>query len=145
MRKITRIVIHHSASGRDTTTVADITRWHIEKKYDGIGYHRVIEGDGEVKMGRADERIGAHAYGANTGSLGICLTGNFDTEKPSPAQVEALVQVLAALCKRHGLPASAIVGHRDTIATSCPGENLYDQLPAIRTRVAGYLTQKETP
>lgn len=141
MRKITKIVIHHSASARDTTTIADITRWHLEKKYDGIGYHRVIEGDGEVKMGRDDERIGAHAYGANTSTLGICLTGNFDKEKPDPRQIEALIQTLAVLCKRHGLKASSIIGHRDTIATSCPGKYLFEQLPAIRQRVAGYLVK----
>lgn len=141
MRKINKIVVHHSASPRDTTTIADITRWHLEKKYDGIGYHRVIEGDGTVKMGRDDTRIGAHAYGANTGTLGVCVTGNFDKEKPSPAQLEALIQTLAALCKRHGVKASGIIGHRDTIATSCPGQHLFSQLPAIRQRVAGYLAK----
>ena len=139
MRNITRIVIHHSASSRTGTTLALIDAWHRNQGYDGIGYHRVIEGNGAVRQGRADSRIGAHAYGHNHDSIGICVTGNFETETPTTAQIDALVQTCAVLCKRHGIPAAAIVAHRDLMATACPGKNLYSQLPAIRSRVAGYL------
>lgn len=138
-RKITRIIIHHSASSRDTTTVAQIEGWHLKEGYTGIGYHKIITGDGTAHQGRADEAIGAHAYGSNHDSLGICVTGNFDKEHPSAAQRKTLVQTLAVLCRRHGIPPERIIGHRDTIATACPGKNLYADLPAIRREVAGYL------
>ena len=139
MRTIKRIVIHHSASPKNSTTVKDIERWHVAEGYDGIGYNRIIEGDGDVVMGRDDARIPAHAYGHNKDSLGICVIGNFEKEAPSQQQIERLVQVLAILCKRYGVAAEAIVGHRDLLPTACPGKNLYNQLPAIRARVAGYL------
>lgn len=139
MRKLTRIVIHHSASPRATTTAKMIDEWHRAEGYDGIGYHRVIEGDGEVVMGRADEKIGAHAYGFNKDTLGICVVGNFEKEAPTHQQIERLIQVLAILCKRYNIPASGIIGHRDVLPTACPGQNLFNQLPAIRQRVAGYL------
>lgn len=139
MRKINDIVIHHSASARDTTTVAMIKSWHLAKGYSDIGYHYVITGDGKLHVGRPAEQIGAHAYGRNTDTLGINLTGNFDIEKPKPGQVDTLVQLLATLCKRHKLKPSDILGHRDTIATSCPGNNLYNMLPEIRKKVATYL------
>lgn len=139
MRPIKKIILHHSASGRDTTTIKDIERWHLEKKYNGIGYHLVIEGGGLLRTGRPYEKIGAHAQGFNTGSIGICLTGNFEEEEPDEEQIKQLVQVLATLCKRHGLPVSAIVGHRDVNKTACPGKNLYKLLPLIRQKVAVYL------
>lgn len=139
MRKISRIVIHHSASPKATTTIQDIERWHKEKGYNGVGYHKVIEGGGITRQGRPDEVVGAHAYGHNTGTLGVCVCGNFDSEEPDAEQLKELVQVLAVLCKRHGLKAGAIVGHRDVNATSCPGKNLFSKLPDIRQRVTGYL------
>mgnify|MGYP001186347273 CR=1 FL=1 len=43
---VNKRVIHHSASGRDSTSVADIARWHRERGFSQIGYHKVILGDG---------------------------------------------------------------------------------------------------
>lgn len=148
MRKIDWIVIHCSASDRHKTTPKQIDGWHRQRGWSEIGYHRVITGDGKVHQGRADEAIGAHAAGFNTHSLGICLTGNFDhdTLREDDPQFEALVQVCAVLCKRHGIPPGAIIGHRDTykllrrpVAKSCPGNTAYALLPRLRERVRGYL------
>ena len=139
MRPIKRIIIHHSASPRVTTTIQQIEGWHKKAGYKGVGYHKVIEGGGLVRQGRPDEEIGAHAYGHNHDSLGVCVVGNFENEQPDEAQIDALVQVLATLCKRHGLKASAIFGHRDVNPTACPGKHLFSKLPAIRQRVAAYL------
>lgn len=139
MRPIKQIIVHHSASSKLTTTKEGIEAWHLAKKYNGIGYHHVIEARGRHRVGRPVDLIGAHAEGHNTGTIGICLCGNFETEQPDAEQIGTLVQVLATLCKRYGLTAEAIVGHRDVNQTACPGRNLYAQLPAIRKRVAAYL------
>lgn len=116
MRKITHIVIHNSASNRSTTTINDIRRWHVEENgWKDIGYHRVIYISGEVLQGRPDAEIGAHAEGFNAHSLGICLTGNFDVDKidERDPQFKALVQTVATLCKRYGIPVENVIGHRD--------------------------------
>ncbi|RDI67819.1 NlpC/P60 family protein [Nocardia pseudobrasiliensis] len=97
-----------------------------------------------------------HVYNANPGNIGICLIGNFDATEPTAAALIALRDVLGALCSGLGLdpltqirythPATgpvvdkpAISGHRDwsDIAgpTTCPGQNLYDLLPALRAAV----------
>ncbi len=76
MRSINRIVIHHSASNV-STTVETIRVWHmVDHKWADIGYHAIIEEDGVLHPGRDLTRVGAHARGANNGSLGICVTGN---------------------------------------------------------------------
>lgn len=140
------IVVHHSAGGFHQTA-ADIKQIHLAKGYTDIGYHKVIESDGDVIQGRADAVIGAQAFGLNSASLGICVIGNFQNDEPKKLQVDALVQVLAVLCKRHKLSVDKIIGHRDvagiindpTVATACPGDKLYSKLPDIRNRVKAYL------
>jgi N-acetylmuramoyl-L-alanine amidase len=139
MRQVSKIVIHHSASDRDKTTVATIKGWHLANGWSDIGYHFVITGDGRMHLGRPEDIIGAHAQGHNTGTIGICVTGNFENQKLLEKQIHTLVQVLASVCRRYKLDASDIIGHRDVNQTSCPGKNLYAKLPDIRAQVAKYL------
>lgn len=75
MRKVTFLVVHHTASSK--TTVEQIRKWHKERGFSDIGYHAVIYGDGSLHRGRPEDKIGAHALGANAGSLGISVCGNF--------------------------------------------------------------------
>lgn len=65
---------------------AEITRWHIDRKFKTIGYHYVIlngwtakgyfdrDFDGSVETGRSPEEVGAHTIGRNL-AIGICLIG----------------------------------------------------------------------
>lgn len=144
--RVNGIDLHHSASSRDQTKVADIRRWHVDQnKWSDIGYHYVIEGDGALRVGRPAHLVGAHVLGYNanylrgTYRLGICLTGNFENERPNAAQIKTLVQLLAILCRRHGLNEQAIQGHRDHMATKCPGYYLYREFRDITTAVSLYL------
>lgn len=139
MRDINLLVLHHSASGRDSTTRDMIYNWHIRQRYSDIGYHYVITGDGKLHVGRAAEKVGAHALGYNSKSLGICLTGNFEIEEPSEAQIKTLIQLLATLCKRHKLDTTDIKGHYQLNQTACPGKNVIEMLPDIKKSVSEYL------
>ena len=141
------LVVHHAASS-DTTTIEDIRRWHINNnKWTDIGYHKIISVDGTVKQGREDNVIGAQAFGANAVSLGICLIGNYEVNKPSEKMIDSLVQVLATLCKRHNLTVDKIIGHYKVStmfnapagASGCPGKHMIARLPEIRERVKKYL------
>ena len=59
----------------------DIHRMHLDFGWDGIGYHKIILRSGKIENGRPEFWIGAHVYGRNQESLGICLIGrNFFTE-----------------------------------------------------------------
>lgn len=100
---IKKLVVHHSASPRISTTRSDIDRWHREKGYSQIGYHAVVEGNGRIVKGRPESLKGAHAKGANDGSLGVCLAGNFENEKPKEIQIDRLVDILVKWCREHDL------------------------------------------
>lgn len=94
---------------------------------------------------------GAHTGGYNTGNFGVSLLGHFVDVAPSAAARGALVEYLAELATRHGLDpqgtvaydngvnartAPSIAGHRDYVATECPGGVLYADLPELRSDVA---------
>jgi hypothetical protein len=115
--------------------------------------------DGNLDGDALDEMTTAgHTAGANSGNLGLALLGEFTTNRrtggaPKAAAVSALEDVLAELGLRHSLDPLAqvtyvnpvdgsqrlvetISGHRDWMATECPGQRLFDQLPTIRSNVA---------
>lgn len=105
---------------------------------------------------------GSHVGANNTGNLGVALLGCFDpgnatcsgNTTPTAAATTALESLLAKLANRHGLNPTAttnytnangskvmptISGHRDWSATACPGGALYEQLPALRSKVSDRL------
>ncbi|GEM_PF-1348971 len=119
------------------------------------GYHKIVlnglptyrdwrEGryqerlDGHIQQGRPDNKSGAHARGWNARSLGVVLIGHLDLGPPTARQWASLVHACARLCQRHGLPASAIRGHREVAASRCPGAHL--DLSRLRGEVGARLT-----
>jgi N-acetylmuramoyl-L-alanine amidase len=97
---------------------------------------------------------GAHVGGFNAGNVGVALLGDLTAAQPTQAARRALVRVLAALVGVTRLdplgttayvnPISGatrtvptIAGHRDWLATACPGDTFYPTLPDLRREVAG--------
>lgn len=77
-----RIIIHDSHTEPLIEHVEDISRWHLDAREGAlrmgllsIGYHFIIERDGEVVKGRPEELIGSHTPGHNMDSIGVCLVG----------------------------------------------------------------------
>ncbi|HWD74248.1 MAG TPA: N-acetylmuramoyl-L-alanine amidase [Solirubrobacteraceae bacterium] len=135
--------------------------WH------DIGYNFVIDAFGriwEARAGGIDEPVvGAQAGGYNLVSTGVCMLGTFSSQLPTPAAMASLELLLAWKLSLHGVPVLGkvrvevdpadafytpfrpgqrvllprIAGHRDGDTTDCPGNDLYGQLPAVRTRVNG--------
>ena len=136
MRNVTFLVVHHTASPK-TTTISQIKQWHKDRGFSDIGYHAVIYGDGSLHRGRSEDTVGAHALGANTGSLGVSVCGNFENDPVGDMQYRRLVRVLAYWCSKYNIAASKIYGHRDvgSTPTACPGNNLYKALPAAKSDV----------
>ena len=120
---ITYLVIHHSASN-PSTTVEEITKWHLERGFSGIGYHKIITNDGIVHIGRQENIVPASVSGHNKGTLAVCITGNFETDKPTEFQLISLQLLIKDWLTKH--PNAKVVGHRDLGATLCPGKNLYE-------------------
>ena len=82
LKKIKFIAVHHSQ--RKIDSLKRIKDFHIRiNKWEDIGYHYLIDKKGKIYVGRSEKFIGAHVFGHNKNSLGICLIGNFDEEKPA--------------------------------------------------------------
>ena len=116
-----RAIIHHSAS--PDVPASTIHGWHLGQKWSGIGYHFVIRAGGAIERGRPEDTIGAHSGPAGNGdSIGVVLTGNFEYDKPTEAQLDSLVWLIAQYLEpRYGN--LDVIGHKDVMATACPGKN----------------------
>ena len=80
MRAISLIVVHCSATREDKSfTEHDLDVCHRRRGFNGVGYHFYIRKNGDIKSTRPLERIGAHARGFNSESIGICYEGGLYT------------------------------------------------------------------
>ncbi|PIP75453.1 hypothetical protein CO134_01165 [Candidatus Kuenenbacteria bacterium CG_4_9_14_3_um_filter_39_14] len=121
------LIVHHTATARDTTTFDAVKKYHISKGWGDIGYHYFITADGKIWPGRAENIVGAHASSSdmNFKSLGICLTGNFMDEVPTEAQLSSLKDLVIKLQTKYNIQISNVLGHQEIPAsTACPGTNL---------------------
>ena len=116
-----RAIIHHSASA--DVPASTIHQWHLNQGWSGIGYHFVIRANGLIERGRPEWAIGSHSGPAGNGdSIGIVLTGNFEYDKPTEAQLDSLVWLITQYLEpKYGK--LQVIGHKDVMATACPGRN----------------------
>ena len=99
-RKTTsRIILHHTAGG--DVSAHTIHDWHERRRLGGIAYHYLVRADGTIERGRPEHMRGTHAGIANASSIGIALTGNFETAPPTAAQLVALTRLLRDIRARH--------------------------------------------
>lgn len=134
MRKIDKIILHCSATpeGREVT-VSQIRDWHRARGFRTIGYHYVVYLDGSIHRGRPEEDIGAHTYGQNLHSIGICYVGGLEAKTMRPkdtrtvAQREALQRLIDELLIRY--PGATVHGHREFAAKACPCFDVAEYAP----------------
>ena len=141
--------------------VNGIFLYHVQSQgWNDIGYQFLVDKCGTIFEGRAggvDKPVlGAQTYGFNTDTTGVAVLGNYNDVTSTP---EVLASVSAVAAWKLGLygydPSSTVVltaaasngkftagqqvtmnrisGHRDGYPTECPGNNLYADLPTIRT------------
>lgn len=117
---IDTIVVHHAAMDG---SVQDIHRVHKQMGWSGIGYHLYIRKDGSIWQGRPLNTLGAHVKGHNSHTIGISLEGNYENEMPTPTILSSLSFAIQYVRQSIGknLP---VKGHRDLMATACPGRNI---------------------
>ena len=96
-----RIILHHTGVSA-LQSVEVIHNYHKNtNKWAGIGYHFYVRKDGSIYRGRPEEMIGAHAYGANSDSIGICAEGNFNNETMSEEQKNAMKELVVYLKEKY--------------------------------------------
>ena len=135
------IVLHHSATDRDKTRAEAIEKNHKERGYPKsrlgkhTAYNVVIEGSGKTTYARdyRDYNETGWAVSGISFHIDICLTGNFEQEKPSREQIGALEKELALI--QNIYKNIKIKGHKDFRSTLCPGRNLYKFIHNIHNDV----------
>lgn len=131
-RLINRIIVHCSATpeGKDFHA-SDIDKWHRNRGFNSIGYHYVITLDGKVEQGRHEDKVGAHASGYNSHSIGVCYIGGVEVDGKTPkdtrtdAQKEALANLIGKLKKKH--PGAVVHGHNEVANKACPCFNAREE------------------
>jgi|DEB0MinimDraft_3_1074331.scaffolds.fasta_scaffold50350_1 N-acetyl-anhydromuramyl-L-alanine amidase AmpD len=140
-RAVDTIVVHHSASGSAVTTVEKIDQWHKQRGWSEIGYHFVVYPNGSIHKGRNINKTGAHCKNHNTGSIGICVVGNFEVEPVTEPQKFGIEGTLGLFGKieelliEYNLTWNDVYGHRDLGNSTCPGESLYKALVEHKQKI----------
>jgi hypothetical protein len=156
--KAVRILIHHT----DTPNSTDYSQAHAfalarsiqnhhmdDNHWSDTGQHFTNTRGGIVMEGRHNSlstlRGGtqivraAHCPGQNDIAIGIENEGNYMATQPPAKLWNSLVTLCAYVCDQYSIAPTAIQGHRDYIATDCPGDVLYSMLPQLRRDVANHL------
>jgi hypothetical protein len=155
------------APADSASIILGIARYHRDYNgWNDIGYNFLVDRYGQVFEGRAggieNAVVGAQAQGWNSASTGIACLGTFSAAKLPEAAFDALARLIGWKLSLHGVPVlgqvtlvsqggasnryrsgtpvlfNRVNGHRDGDQTSCPGDALYRQLPALRSRANGY-------
>lgn len=124
------LIIHHSNRFFDCPLFVWL-RHRIIRGWNDTGYHfiicnGVISSNGKIFKARSTDYVGAHSYGYNRRSLGICLIGNFDRCSPTFRQYRSLIKLINLLKNEFGISAENVLGHNETVGClkTCPGKNL---------------------
>ncbi|HEV8175046.1 MAG TPA: N-acetylmuramoyl-L-alanine amidase [Actinoplanes sp.] len=144
--------------------IRGILAYHVQSQHwSDIGYNFLVDKCGtlfEGRRGGVDKAlIGAHTYGFNTGSAGIAVLGTYSSVRVPAVTQTVLAQVAAYKLGTYGFdpstsaqltegvadgkfPLNTVVtfnrvsGHRDGVATECPGSALYAQLADVRSQAS---------
>lgn len=128
MRKINEIIIHCSATRPDQDINAEtIDKWHKKHGWTGIGYHFFIRLDGTVESGRPIKFNGAHTYGHNANTIGICYAGGIIREGDKIKEIDTRTK--AQIASMHNLVKTLLIcfpsiikisGHNQYANKKCP-------------------------
>lgn len=155
MRKIDKIIMHCSDSPFGNAIMID--GWHRNNTppFDCIGYHYVILNgsdtlgitDGTIEIGRPLSVKGAHAFGHNSNSIGICLIGKPNPEtskcKFSQAQLLSARKLCLHLMEKYNIGVENILGHYElddnkacpamdmNLFRACMGSNSIDEFAEL--------------
>jgi hypothetical protein len=143
---IRRLTVHHSGIALTDNRQAPARfrshqASHQARGWPDIAYHYLIDRHGNIYKGRYHWAKGDTATDYDPrGHLLVMCEGNFGEQRPSRAQVRALVDVLAWACREFDVRPSRIRGHRYYAHTACPGSRLQSLLGGtiqdrVRTRL----------
>ena len=125
--EVVGFTVHHTA-GPSTQTPAAIQHFHQHGRgWVDVGYARLVVDNGDhavIVEGRGYGAELAHALGHNRSHVGVAVIGTYDTALPS-AHALAAVAICHAEAEEWAGKSLTPGGHRDLMATNCPGDALH--------------------
>lgn len=123
MRSIKEITVHCSGTNIRSYDFAEIKHDHIKNRgWSDIGYHFLINFEGNIDIGRPVIKSGAHVKGRNSHSIGVCILG---LDAFTDIQFQQLARLLETLCMLMGLNQKAIRAHYEFNENkTCPNFSL---------------------
>ena len=127
LARVDAIALHHMA--HPTADIYEVERWHLNQGWRAFGYNYWVGFDGTVYEGRGYQHVGAGVANQNDRIISIGFQGNYQsglagiaTSPNMPdAQFNAGVDIINWVMER--VPSvKRIAGHRDFMATACPGD-----------------------
>ena len=132
-RNETKMIILHCSATREGQDIkaATIKKWHLERQFEDIGYHYVIDLDGTVEKGRQENMVGAHTTNKNSISIGICYVGGCDSnmnpkDTRTHKQKESMYILIDNLLWKYGLTINDVHGHYEFANKACPSFKIED-------------------
>jgi N-acetylmuramoyl-L-alanine amidase len=141
MRKISYIVIHCTATPQNTKVESIKNYWKNTLKWNRVGYHYIIEANGNIVQLSDIEVPTNGVAGYNTNSIHISYIGGIDTNgKPidnrTDAQKKSLLDVIRnvrnqVVLKQRFFP--IIQGHKDfpNVKKACPSFDAIKEYESI--------------
>ncbi|URN94628.1 MAG: peptidoglycan recognition protein family protein [Candidatus Pristimantibacillus lignocellulolyticus] len=106
---IRSLAIHHSLTLSGSAQA--FATYHVNTNgWPGIAYTYVIDKDGTINQCLDHSIISYHVGNSNKHALGICMVGDFRTQKPTDAQYKSVLELVRWLQSQ--LPnATSVLGH----------------------------------
>ena len=150
VRQKTDLAVFHHVEGHMTArAIHEMHMRDAKSDYAGIAYNLYIDTDGKRYWGRGPQYAGGHVAngepktrGVNARSFGAVCNGNFNKEKMSDLQKQALFLTAVEIVQQYAFTSvSQLVSHREIAGidhTDCPGD--YFPMDELRRYILGYGT-----
>lgn len=131
--RITHVTLHHTGSPEPLRLDEDpkeklrgLQTWGArDRNWWDLPYHFLVDLEGRIYEGRDWHFMGETNTSYNPeGHFLISVIGNYGKQEATPAQLEAIADLMAWALARFDLPVERIGGHYNYASTSCPGEHL---------------------
>ena len=135
--EITHVTLHHTGSAEPLRPDDDpmqklrgLQSWGAsDRNWWDVPYHFLIDLEGRVYEGRDWRYMGeTNTTYDPAGHFLISVIGNYGRQEPTPAQLDAIADLMAWAITRFDLPLDRIGGHYDYADTTCPGSHLVQYL-----------------
>lgn len=133
--RVRYLVVHYSAANADeqalhrncAARVRGIQAFHMDSRgWNDIAYNWLVCKHGYVFRGRGWRVKSAATGAANAYTVAVCFLGDDTAGRDDvTASGRAAIRQVFAFMLRNTTHPFAVRGHRDFMATSCPGDELY--------------------